>query len=264
METRRSIKAFLLFLLINAFLISTSIYAGSAINLPTRFWRVYIGPFGGIYTGSFDYQVTDFHNITPLITQVSDYIYQRGYSYGLQTGINYHMYDHSLFVGLNFSGMGNTENGSGDLDGFNGSGPIVFAYSSLNMFRLNYNLDLAAVLGVHIFRKTQAYLKGGASYAQFTHTLAILSATLPGISFQATDKNHVWGFLVGFGVTQYFCKWLNLFAEFDYYDYSNFNLRDYSNIQPPPVAAGGVSNYTQNVTIHAYSIRVGLNFDTDL
>jgi len=264
METRRSIKAFILFLLINAFLISTSIYAGSAVNLPKRLWRFYVGPFGGIYTGAFDYRATDFYNNTPIISQVSDYIYQHGYSYGLQTGINYHIFDHSLFVGFNFTAMGNTDNGNGDLRAFSGTGPVVATFTTLNTFRLNYNLDLAAVLGIHIFQKTEAYLKGGASYGQFTHTLAILSSGLPGISFQNTQKDHIWGFLIGFGVTQYFYKWLSLFAEFDYYDYGNFNLTDFSNIQPLPVVAGGVSNYTQNVGIHAYSIRIGLNFNFDL
>src|SRR3990167_6917499 len=114
---------------------------------------------------------------------------------------------------------------------------------------------IASIWGVYIANPTHLYIKLGASYARFVHQLFVTTAPsfpFPIVSFQDTEHQYLWGWLAGLGVTYDICKWLNTFAEYDYYNYGNRNLNALDNIAS---GTGGANrdHFTQHIDLNANS-----------
>lgn len=245
---------------------SCALAGGPEVPLPAS-WVIYIGGFGGIYVGSFDYSGTyvgaSVAPNPPFIVPITSNFHQHGYSGGGQIGLRYY-FTHRWFVGLGFTAMGNSETAISTIPIDSGAFDDLI-FSLRNQFRINYNLDPTADLGVNITPRTRVYLKGGGSYARITHTLTVFDVNTPAVAttFQQTTRKNRWGYLIGFGFAYDFCRWIGIFSEYDYYDYGHISLNNLTNINPD-IPDNGPDTYSQSVRVHAYSVRLGLNLNFDV
>ena len=258
MNIRRSLKSLALGVLSGVFfLASNSVLAGGPeIPLPSP-WMIYIGGFGGVTVGSFDYRGTYVESSVPTVQVVSDNFHQNGYLWGGQIGARYY-FAHPWFFGLAFGAMGNTKTAETTVTVLSLITPATFFVLD-NKFRINYNFDLTADIGFNVTPQTHLYLKGGGSYARFTQTLTVfdMATDFLSSSLQQITRFNRWGYVVGLGLGYDFTRCLTFFTEYNYYDYGRESLNNINNMAPPPLT--GTDTYSQNVRIHAYSVRVGLN-----
>jgi len=137
--------------------------AGGPAVKPLSPWQTYLGAFSGIYSNDFGYGST--YGGTGSINVQGNHInnndvFQYGPSLGGQIGFNYHFHS-PYYVGAVFSVMMNANKARLAItpDDVSAGSGVVFTIN--HQFRINSNLDLAAVIGADITAHTQIYGKLG-------------------------------------------------------------------------------------------------------
>lgn len=234
-------------------------------------WMFYVGGFVGAYSAAFDYSANYFNQFSSDGVQanalINNIVFQHGGSGGGQIGVQYRFYN-PYFIGLELSAMGNSDKGhlTNTIDQTSTPNRILFSID--HQFRLQNTLDMAVKIGTDILQHTHSYVKIGASSALFSDQFSIIrnrgpagaTTSFPNPVLQETEKKHLWGLLVGLGLSYDINRWLSLFAECDYYNYGQFNLNTFSNISPginPSI--GEQDQLTQHIHVRASVVRLGLN-----
>ncbi|ACJ18015.1 outer membrane protein [Coxiella burnetii] len=242
---------------------SGSALAGGYEPLPESPWMVYFGVFGGYHHATYQYEALYHNDGLPRNQLFKSEIWQYGALWGGHVGIQYH-FIRPYYLGLNFAGMSNSRkaqfNGSVSLGAGSTTVPVIDT-----TLRLKYNLDLTGIFGIDITPALHLYLKGGGSYAKLVEDFAVLQATTSASISQQHQTHHgLWGVVLGAGLARDLCRWVSLFAEYDFYDYGNHTLNTANNISVDPVVAPP-DVYTQEAkNIRAYTIRAGINVNFNL
>jgi len=234
--------------------INNNAFAGGLDRKTSDPWLFYIGGFAAYYSADFQYGGNYFSNDAN--NQVyNNTSFQQGASGGGQIGMQYH-FQSPYFLGLNFSADSNANKARLTVIAASAF-PVGLSPNLNHQFRIGVNVDMTGVIGTDITAKMHLYAKIGASYAELTHTLtgtpigAFPSST---IIFARLQRKSLWGWVVGAGLTQDLSRWLNVFAEYDRYDYSNNELNSYDSLFP-----GNVDRLTQHMRATSSAVRVGLN-----
>jgi len=223
-------------------------------------WMGYLGIFGAYSAFNVSYNGTYFSNQPGGSVILNNNSFQQAYSFGGQLGAQYH-FRSPYFLGAVFSAM--TNNGKAylvqNVDSFGAPGFIGF--DIIRSSRVDYNLDLAMLLGADVTPQMHVYMKIGASYAglaQQLNTTLARSSTIPVVGFQASEHKGLWGWVAGLGTTYDLNKWVNVFAEYVHYIYPDVSLQTLNSVSP---YIGGPQRDTlnQRLGLTANSIRVGLN-----
>ena len=227
-------------------------------------WMFYFGIYTGSLTADFTYSGTYFAN-RPSNQEVGNDTFQQGYLIGDQAGIQYH-FNSPYFIGLNVSIMANTDKrNEARLSSYLDDTSVVGAqsFSLDNRFRINSNVDIAALGGIDITPHTRIYMKVGASRAEFAQHLRYTrrrGASIPQVFSQLTDNQSVWGVTAGVGLSYNFYRWLSIFTEYDQYYYGHRNLKTQDGINPL-LGIGQGAHLTHNVTLSSSTVKLGLNFE---
>ncbi len=263
MKMRRILKVFGSILLTGAFFPIG--IASAAVDTPSsskQQWIIYLGALGGYYNGTFQYESHYVNNRNPFQTQIDNgEIDQPGLTTGGQMGVQYHAAK-PYYVGLVFGAMANSKRAVYD------SVNLAAGENLQTALRITANFDLAVVFGIDITSDTHIYFKGGPSFARlldtFTQSVQAVGGIVgTGTMFQRTDRYHLWGSVVGIGLTRDLGRWVSLFGEYDMYNYGTQELATYTNLigQIDP-GIGEHSDYFQEANnIRAYAIRAGINLN---
>jgi len=239
---------------------SSASLAGSPDIKPNP-WMFYLGAFGGYYSADFTYGATYFSSFQTNNQEMFSDSFQHGFSGGGQAGVQYH-FTSPYFVGLVFSGVMNS-NKARLTELIQSEISLLFRGIQINhQFRVNSNYDLAAVFGIDITQRTQAYVKLGVTDGQLKDLVfATLTRTAP-FPIRTLEQNqhkNIWGWVLGLGLSRDLNKWLSAFVEYDYYDYGRYNLDTLIRIPTIQSFFGTRDILNQNVAIHSSAFRLGLN-----
>jgi len=215
-------------------------------------WLFYLGGFAAYYSADFQYGANYFETV-PTNEIYNNTIFQEGVSGGGQFGFQYH-FQSPYFVGFNFSVASNANKARlSILNIFIGGGNQGI---SNFQFRLGTNVDIATVFGADITLHTHVYGKLGASYGRLTQTIdgTLVSLSSPIAVSERSQRKNLWGWVAGVGLTRDLCRWLNIFTEYDRYDYGTNGLNSHDLLFP-----GATDHLTQHVRVTSYAVRLGLN-----
>jgi len=231
-----------------------------ARNMIENPWQAYLGGFVGYYSATYQYDGHYFSN-TPLIAVGNQPIlvsaFQRGFSAGGQIGLQYH-FQSLWFTGVNFSGASNASKARVSV--FAELPPPATSLAPASMsyqFRISANVDMSGIVGLDILPKTHLYAKLGASYAAFTTSLVgtyTQDIPIPTASFSRLQRKNFWGWVVGLGLTQDLSRCVNMFVEYNRYDYGRYELNTFDGL-----FSGGIDHLVQNIRTAAYTVRLGFN-----
>ena len=230
-------------------------------------FSAYIGGFLSNYFVNYAYRgsYSSSGSPNPIPISVQEFkssVAQEGGSFGGQIGVERH-FNSPYSIGVVFGIATNPDAPAlsshiEDLSSATGQSVDV-----TDEFRLHSNIDIAAKFGIDITPGTQGYFKLGVSRGQlFTDTVVTAASNLPEpIPFhQFKNIGNLWGLLTGVGFIYDVTKWVNLFAEYDYYAYGSHSLGAHDRIAPLITAAQSDA-LTQSVALNASAFRFGVNLD---
>lgn len=238
-------------LLVTLFLLINPAYAGGP-EQHQKAWLFYFGGFGGYFNADYEYG----GDIIPPSSgqEIGTVLTQPGASGGLQLGFQYH-FQSPYFLGLIFSGA--ITAGKGRVVVVDYINPAV-GFTNLNyQFRVNGHADMAAVFGLDVTPQTHLYLKAGASYTTLTESFfntAQFFFLNPSSAFQSLERQSLWGWIVGVGLTYDISRWWNTFVEYDRYDYGTNDLSPVNEIHP-----GTLARLTHHIRVTSSAVHIGFN-----
>ncbi len=225
-------------------------------------WMIYAGIFGGYYNTDFQYGANYTSQsggfLPPQTFVFNNNASQQGILGGAQGGVQYH-FRNPYYVALAFAYVENANKARLVVLQADNiiAPPAGEGYSFNNSFRNQSNFDITPLFGVDITSFTHLYVKAGASRADFVHNIVVNvsnTAPFPNTLSQVTQFKGLWGWTAGVGLSYDFNKWLNLFGEYDYYNYGRYNLAAYT-FAPQNF----LDLLTQNVAAYSSAFHLGLN-----
>jgi len=228
-------------------------------------WMLFLGSFAGYYSADHSYGANYFATggapAGPQNQLYNNDAFQHGLTWGAHIGSYYHFLK-PYYLGLVFSAALNAN--KAPLSEFVESAlaPITVRGTGINhQFQINYNVDLAVLVGRDITTYTRLYAKIGGTYAKLMDNVRFTLASptsFPQTISQRNQRLHLWGYVLGLGFSHDLTKYLSFFAEYDHYDYPSKNLNTLNDIN----SGSSLQNpdlLTQHIKVSAYSVCVGLN-----
>lgn len=214
-------------------------YAGGALEIPQPSYPsyFYVGLNAGVFQSIFQLNYSDLTNAFPNNTNVN--INQQGYTGGLALGYRW-MYSPNYFLGYELQGSFDTNNTS------------YAAQTITEQVSGKYHFDLTLDPGMRLAGNTFGYLKIGASYGYFKDQVNAPTGVFP--TYVNTSKSHwLWGFVLGIGATKAITRNLMLFAEYNYRDFGNYNLPNFT-------AYTTTYSHTNRVYTNTYTFGLSYRF----
>ena len=207
-------------------------------------WVLYVGTFTGFYYAKFDWHGAYVVSTNSLETDSM----QMNVTGGGQVGLQY-LFKKPFFIGMVLSAAGH----GGDADVSTLISGVSGQFFNFNQqFSVDYQFDIAGIIGYDVTPVSHLYLKVGASDANFKYQVTTIPTVLT-----RTQTVDTWGWLIGVGVAYDLSQRVSLFAEFNYNHYGRTTLNTLVNVDPR--AVGVVNSLSQHVDLRARSARVGLN-----
>jgi outer membrane immunogenic protein len=235
--------------------LTLSAFAGG-IEKPINPWMIYMGGFGGYYTA--DFLLTSIYvNSAPRFEPFDYDTFQQGGLGGVQIGVQYHMQS-PYFLGLVASGSSNANASNITLTSNDNLG--VNSFTIRNHFRIGPIWDIAGVLGFDLTPRTHLYGKLGGAHNRMLQTINFFTLLTPINSITSNFHYNFWSWIFGVGFTYDLSRWVNVFAEYDFYSSSTKTLKSvthiFSHLFPPSTLT---DQFVQQVRPTSSSIRLGLN-----